>query len=65
MPYMPYKPSFFFLNGRIGHNSQGISTRYGSSDVVSRKEVPFGGLINNALRMLEYYSKNKKKVQRE
>ena len=35
--------SFFFSGTRAGRTAEPIFTLYGSNDVLSRKEVPFGG----------------------
>ena len=35
--------SFFFSGTRPGRTTEPIFTLYGSNDVFSRKEVPFGG----------------------
>ena len=39
-------PFFFFLSSPTAKTTEPILTRDGSSDAVSRKEVPFGGLDN-------------------
>jgi len=38
--------SFFFLSSTTAKATERILTRDGSSDAVSHKEVPFGGLDN-------------------